>query len=203
VGKAIHLCLCPDAILVDVDRKGYYRPLPVDLGLMLGKLEREEGQTFWLQFSNPAYTAPELIALDSNRKTAAIHPAADAYSLGMILREMLVGQPAFISKLQRDREVRDAVRRQKGVLSLNRPELPKEASAVVEKAVALAPAERFPDLIHFAAALRKVFGRAPRETYPRPVGQWVVIVVAILLLVILVALIIAAAYFQGKASGLL
>jgi len=38
---------------------------------------------------------------------------------------------------------------------------------VVEKAVALMPAERFPDLNQFAAALRKVFGRAPRETYPR------------------------------------
>ena len=198
VGKAIHLCLYPDMILVDTDAKGYYRPLPMDLGLMLGRLEREESQNYWLQFSNPAYTAPELIALE--KKATAIHPAADAYSLGMILREMLVGQPAFVSKLQRDREVKEAVRRHKGVLTLNRPELPKEASAIVEKAVAMAPAERFPDLNQFSAALRKVFGRVPREAMPRPVGQWVVIVVALLILVILVAILAAAAYFQMTAG---
>jgi hypothetical protein len=193
-GKAIHLCLCPDMILVDTDSKGFYRPLPVDLGLMLGKLEGDALPAFWLQFSDPAYTAPELVALE--KKVPSIHPAADAYSLGMILREMLVGQPTFVSKLQRDREVKDAVRRQRGVLSLNRPELPKEASAVVEKAVALMPAERFPDLNQFAAALRKVFGRAPRETYPRPVGQYVVLGLAILAIVIIVAVLVAATYFQ-------
>jgi len=199
VGKAIHLCLYPDMILVDTDSKGYYRPLPLDLGLMLGKLEAEQSSAFWLQFSNPAYTAPELVGLDS-RKLAAIHPAADAYSLGLILREMLVGQPTFVSKLQRDREVKDAVRRQRGVLSLNRPELPKEASAIVEKAVSLAPAERFADLNQFAAALRKVFGRVPKESVPRPVGQWVVIVVALLILLILVGVLAAAAYFQITAG---
>jgi hypothetical protein len=118
----------------------------------------------------------------------------------MILREMLVGQPAFVSKLQRDREVKEAVRRHKGVLTLNRPELPKEASAIVEKAVAMAPAERFPDLNQFSAALRKVFGRVPREAMPRPIGQWVVIVLAILILVILVAILAAAAYFQMTAG---
>ncbi len=193
-GKAIHLCLSPDMILVDVDSKGYYRPLPVDLGLMLGKLDAEQGPAFWLQFSNPAYTAPELVALE--KKTAAIHPSADAYSLGMILREMLVGQPTFVSKLQRDREVKDAIRRQRGVLSLNRPELPKEASAVVEKAVALAPGERFADMNQCAAALRKVFGRVPKESYPRPVGQWVVLAVALLVFVALFALLAFIAYLQ-------
>ena len=152
-------------------------------------------------FSDPAYTAPELVGLE--KKVPSVHPAADAYSLGMVLREMLVGQPTFVSKLQRDREVKDAVRRQRGVLSLNRPELPKEASAVVEKAVALAPTERFADLNQFSAALRKVFGRVPRESYPRPVGQWVVLGIALLILVILVAIIGAAAYFQAKAQGLM
>jgi serine/threonine protein kinase len=194
VGKAIHLCLYPDMILVDTDKQGFYRPLPLDLGLMLGKLEGEQTATFWLQFSHPAYTAPELVALE--KKVPSIHPSADAYSLGMILREMLVGQPTFVSKLHRDREVKDAVRRYRGVLSLNRPELPKEASAIVEKAVALATTERFADLNQFSGALRKVFGRVPKETQPRPIGQWVVIVVALLVLVALVAVIAAAAYFQ-------
>jgi hypothetical protein len=58
------------------------------------------------------------------------------------------------------------------------------------------PAERFADLNQLAAALRKVFGRVPRETNPRPVGQWVVIGLALLILVILVGILIAATYFQ-------
>jgi serine/threonine protein kinase len=195
VGKACHLCLCPDMILVDTDAKGYYRPLPLDLGLVLGKLDREESRAFWLQFSDPAYTAPELISLD--KKVAAISPAADTYSLGMILRQMLVGQPAFVSKLARDSEVQEAVRRYHGVLSLNRPELPKEVSTIVEKAVALAPTERYPDLNHFTSTLRKLFGRVPREEAPRPVGQWVVLILALILFLALVGVLIAAIYFTG------
>jgi len=66
--------------------------------------------------------------------------------------------------------------------------------------VSLAPAERFADLNQFAAALRKVFGRVPKESVPRPVGQWVVIVVALLILLILVGVLAAAAYFQITAG---
>ena len=198
VGKATHLCICPDMILVDTDSKGYYRPLPLDLGLVLSKLEREESQAFWLQFSKPAYTPPEMVALE--KKVASVPPAVDVYSLGMVLREMLVGQPAFVSKLARDGEVREAVRRHRGVLSLNRPELPKEASAIVEKAVALSPSERFPDLNQFAAALRKVFGRSPREALPRPVGQWVVLVLAIILVLLLVGIVVGAILVQAVPS---
>jgi serine/threonine protein kinase len=193
-GKACHLCLSPDMILVDTDAQGYYRPLPLDLGLVLSKLERDEGRAFWLQFSDPAYTAPDLISLE--KKVSTINPSADTYSLGMVLREMLVGQPAFVSKLARDNEVQEAVRRYRGVLSLNRPELPKEVSTIVEKALALSPAERYPDLNHFASALRKVFGRSPKEVMPRPVGQWVVIVVSLILLLVLVGILAAATYFQ-------
>jgi serine/threonine protein kinase len=191
VGKATHLCLSPDMIMVDTDAKGYYRPLPIDLGLVLSKMEREEAQSFWLQFSNPAYTPPELITLE--KKVASVPPSSDVYSLGMLLREMLVGQPTFVSKLARDGEVKEAVRRHRGVLSLNRPELPKEASGIVEKAVALSPAERFADLNQFSAALRKVFGRSPKETLPRPVGQWVVLIISLLLLLALVGILVASA----------
>lgn len=198
VGKASHLCLSPDMILVDTDAKGYYRPVPLDLGLVLGKLEKEEGQNLWLQFSNPAYTAPELITLE--KKVIAINPAADVYSLGMILREMLVGQPAFVSKLARDHEVQEAVRRYRGVLSLNRPELPKEVSIIVEKSVALSPDERYTDLNQLASALRKVFGRVPKEVFPRPAGQWVLIIISLLLLLALMGVLAAAAYFQLGAA---
>jgi serine/threonine protein kinase len=193
-GKACHLCLSPDMILVDIDAQGYYRPLPLDLGLVISKLEREEGRTFWLQFSDPAYTAPELISLE--KKVAAISPPADTYSLGMVLREMLVGQPAFVSKLARDSEVQEAVRRYRGVLSLNRPELPKEVSTIVEKALAQSPAERYSDLNHFASALRKVFGRPPKEVMPRPVGQWVVLGFAVIAIVALVVILGLVTYFQ-------
>jgi serine/threonine protein kinase len=198
VGKATHLCLSPDIILVDTDRKGYYRPLPMDLGLVLSKMEREEAQSFWLQFSRPGYTAPELVALE--KKVATVPPAADVYSLGMVLREMLVGQPTFVSKLARDGEVKEAVRRHRGVLSLNRPELPKEASGIVEKAVATSPAERFSDLNQFAAALRRIFGRSPKEALPRPVGQWVVLILALILLLALVGIIIGAILIQSLPS---
>jgi len=198
VGKATHLCLSPEIILVDTDSKGYFRPLLVDLGLVLSKMEREEPQSFWLQFSNPGYTAPELVALE--KKIAAVPPAADVYSLGMVLREMLVGQPTFVSKLARDGEVKEAVRRHRGVLSLNRPELPKEASSIVEKAVALSPAERFPDLNQFAAALRRIFGRSPKESLPRPVGQWVVLILALIFMLALVGILIGAILIQSVPS---
>ena len=51
-----------------------------------------------------------------------------------------------------------------------------------------------------SAALRKVFGRVPKESYPRPWGQYAVLGVAVLAFIIIVIVIGAAAYFKLTAG---
>lgn len=192
IGRYVHLNFTPDMILVDTDKKGIYRPMLLDLGLALGQADSPRPPEYWRKFSSPAYTAPELLALKDATQT--VSPAADVYALGIMLREMLVGKPAFASKLARDGEVAEAVRRYRGVLSVNRPELPREASSIVEKATSLATAERYADLNQFVNSLRRVFGAPPAEPQPRPIGQWIVLILCLILGVALAAILIIAVW---------
>ncbi len=86
------------------------------------------------------YLAPELKA----REPSAT-PLSDVYSVGVVLYEMLVGNPP-VGTFQ--------------LPSAVRPDLPKHLNDVVELALALAPEDRYPSAAAFREDLKRAFDEA-------------------------------------------
>lgn len=92
-----------------------------------------------------AYMPPEQV------KGEAVGPAADIYSLGMVVYELVTGKPAFnapsIASL-----LHQQVQEQPAAPRLTRPDLPEPAQAAILRALAKNPAERFASPKAFATA---------------------------------------------------
>jgi serine/threonine protein kinase len=174
-----HLSLTPDMILVDMDAQGNFRPLLLDLGFILDVSESSDPNNL-LKLCEPAYTAPELLVESQN---GAHTPAADVYSLGMILYEMLAGRPGFENKLRRDSQLREDILQIRKPLSIGRPELQQSGVAgILERAVA--PTGRYSDVTEFSKALTNVYSSPPPERGKIPRRLWVLLGIAAVFLLI-------------------
>lgn len=94
-----------------------------------------------------AYTAPEV--------ASGLVPdaRADVFSLGVILHEMLVG-PRFARKTPTE-DVIKMVREGRFHTSVMEPNLPRDLRAVIDRALAANPEERYPQARAFAFDLRR------------------------------------------------
>jgi serine/threonine protein kinase len=172
-----HLYLTPEVILVETDSEGHYRPLLLDLGFMVGGDEIQSISDFWPRLCEPTYTAPELLPERDREKgrllqARTVRPAADVFSLGAILFEMLAGKQVLDPGLHRDDKKWQWIANYRGSLPVDRPEL---ESAGVIKIIdrALAPSERYNHVLELADALIAVYGRPPVEKQPTPARLYV------------------------------
>jgi TolB-like protein/Flp pilus assembly protein TadD len=121
-----------------------------DFGLALA-VEQAGGERLTetgLSLGTPAYMSPEQVAGDRD-----IDARSDIYSLACVLYEMLVGQPPFTGPTGRAvlaRHVADPVPPIRTV----RPGVSLGVAAALTRALAKAPADRFPSATAFAEALR-------------------------------------------------
>src|ERR1051326_1436463 len=100
-----------------------------------------------LAVGTPGYMSPEQAMAEPR-----IDGRADTYALGCVLYEMLAGHPPFLGTTAQEilaRHTLDPV----PPLRTVRPELPAELDRAVSKALAKAPADRFPSAAAFSAAL--------------------------------------------------
>ncbi len=114
----------------------------------------------------PSYMAPEQI------QGGTVDGRADQYALACTVFEMLAGAPPF------DRDDDMAVvwahlSDPPPSVSARRPDLPAAADAVLGRALAKAPEDRFPNCLAFAGALRDALGlgRAPARPASPPTRQ--------------------------------
>ncbi len=95
----------------------------------------------------PAYMAPEQIAGD------VLDAAADVYAAGCVLYELLAGRPPHVGGSTAEVLRRSLTETPRPVAEL-RPEVPPGLAAVVARALAREPGERFPSGRALAEALR-------------------------------------------------
>ena len=110
----------------------------------------------------PAYMSPEQAAGDR------VDARSDQYSLASVLYEMLTGEPPFTGasvQMIIARQMSEAPRAIRPV----RPSVPPAVESAVMRALERLPADRFPSIAAFAAALGAPApaGEAPRRTGPR------------------------------------
>jgi serine/threonine-protein kinase len=111
----------------------------------------------------PAYMSPEQAAGES------VGPAADIWSLGAILFEMLTGRPPFSGTAA---EIVDAVRFQspRGPSTLRR-DVPRALEAVCMKALAKRPGERYALAGDLAGDINRYLADEPVSVFAEPWGD--------------------------------
>jgi serine/threonine-protein kinase len=107
------------------------------------------------------YMSPEQASGDP-----AVDGRTDIYSLGCVLYEMLAGAPPFTGDNPREVLARRFREPARPVREL-RPEVSAQLEAVVDRAIAADPADRFATVPDFLTALRSPGGNVPSA--PRPI----------------------------------
>lgn len=172
-----HYGLTPESLLVRFDAKlNIPRILLFDLGVASDAANLKVN---WHPFFvPPAYTAPELIPTNGK-----IRPeyATDVYGLGVMLYELLVGEPAIKFKLYSDTDVYRAVKRNQ-LVKMNRVEDVKTVADIAIQAVDQQLTARQQDATVLAKQLLAYFGEVPDEKRSRwPSLRTIQVVVAALL----------------------
>jgi eukaryotic-like serine/threonine-protein kinase len=143
----VHRDLKPNNLFLDEQGE---RPVLKILDFGISKITGDENKSMTATstaFGTPLYMSPEQV-----RSTKHVDQRADIWSLGIVLYELLCGEtpfnapaaPAIIAAIIADKPPPVGERR---------PDLPSDLAAVVMRALAKDPNERFPDVNAFAAAL--------------------------------------------------
>lgn len=153
----VHRDVKPSNILIDHEG----RAVLADLGIVrraAGQTPLADGQTIT---GTPRYMAPE------QAQGQPVDGRADIYALGVVLYEMLVGQPPFTAEDPWAVLHQHVTYAPQPLRSLN-PEVPEWLEAVVLKALAKNPADRYQTATEWLQALRGVSPGTP--PLPRKVG---------------------------------
>jgi serine/threonine protein kinase len=187
--RRLHLALTPRSALVRFDEKSNLpQVMLIDLGVLWDAADSTGFVDHWYPaVVPPAYTAPELIAPISGRPG---YPA-DAYGVGLVLYEMLMGHPAFYARRQSDAEIYAAV--QRGLNTpLSRAQDVEKATQVVERALNLRPSERPASAETLAQELIALFGPVPEPPRRLVPGMERAMLVALIILAVAFASALAA-----------
>lgn len=127
----------------------------LDFGLCKTATSTRQGLTAaGALLGTPGYMAPEQI------RGALVDCRADQYALGCVVAELLTGRPAFDGSSREDvlRQQLRAVRSR----HLEREGIDEAVIATLDRAMAVAPQDRFPDVRAFGAAFAAAVARAAR-----------------------------------------
>ena len=140
----IHRDIKPANVLVADDQV-----LLADFGLarMLDSGANEVLTDSGLALGTASYMSPEQAAGDR------VDARADIYALGCVLYELLSGTPPFTGASQRDIMARQATDPVPSLRTVRR-EVPVALEAAIVRALAKDPADRWPDVASFGAAMR-------------------------------------------------
>jgi len=143
-GKGVIHCDIKPGNIFMVDRR-----VPKVLDFGIARVARRDGRTtVGAAAGSPHYLSPEQL------QHGTIDRRCDVYSLGVVLFELLVGAPPYTG--QTVEQIASSVLEAPQPLAHRvEPGIPKGLSAIVEKAMARSPDERYPSARHLSAALRE------------------------------------------------
>jgi len=173
-GGFLHGNINPDVILVTRDEKTRVpRPTLLDLGVLFASNEQMSGQRLAQirEHIEPAYIAPELLR---DARAVTFSNATDVYGLGLVLYEMLKGEPAYAFVLRSDEEIyRDVKRSDHSHHQIQRRDVPNatKLNAAILRSVASDPRNRYTKVSELMQALVDIFGQVPPK--PRQRNYWV------------------------------
>jgi WD40 repeat protein/DNA-binding CsgD family transcriptional regulator/tRNA A-37 threonylcarbamoyl transferase component Bud32 len=143
----IHRDIKPTNILLDEEHNAFL----ADFGFakVLGGESSQEAVR-----GTPQYISPEQI------RGEPVNPQSDLYSLGLVLFEMLTGRPAFQPTSPAEM-VYQHLESPVPDITTDRRDLPAPVNEVIQTATAKTPADRYPDTLGLARALREALAAAP------------------------------------------
>ena len=144
--RIVHRDISPGNIMLDVE--GHIKL--VDFGIAF-IAEADEGyKTTDRSFKGKlCYSSPELFS------SGKASPLSDVYALGVTLHEILIGSNEFNLKDQA-KIIHSVLNHVPSSVHTVRNDAPKAIDAVLRKALAKKPQDRFPDAQAFASALREI-----------------------------------------------
>lgn len=125
-----------------------------DFGVAKNTLDATNQTQAGVVFGTPIYISPE------QAQGLPLTPASDIYALGVLLYELITGHPPFEDGTPMEL-VLDHLQTPPPLLRRLRPELPPAAEAVVLRALAKKPAERFSSAGELAQAIERAWPQQP------------------------------------------
>ena len=143
----VHRDLKPANILLDEDTNAYL----ADFGIAknLGNPNLEDQTQADVIVGSPAYFSPEQI------RSETVRPQADIYSLGVVLYELLTGARPFQGPTPIDL-IQQHLTAPLPPLAAHRAGLPAVLDAVIDRATAKNPRDRYPDVESLLTDVRRV-----------------------------------------------
>jgi eukaryotic-like serine/threonine-protein kinase len=163
----VHRDLKPSNILLDGDDQPYV----TDFGLAKIFVPGSEATATGVIAGTPSYMAPE----QASGRNAEVGPAADIYSLGAILYELLTGEPPFRKENPLDTLLEIVGKEPRYPRELN-PRVPHGLELICLKCLAKSPDDRYRSAAALADDLERFVRLEPLSVKPpgvlERVGQW-------------------------------
>jgi serine/threonine-protein kinase len=155
----IHRDIKPENLLLTTDGE----VLVADFGIAraLGSMDQELTEP-GMSVGTPSYMSPEQAGGEGT-----IDARADIYALGSVVYEMLAGEPPFTGPTAQAIIARKFTETPRPLRSV-RDTVPEAAERGVSRALARAPADRFPTAAEFARALESGSAEAVTPASPQP-----------------------------------
>jgi serine/threonine-protein kinase len=143
----IHRDLKPENLFLCAEPDGTELVKILDFGIA-----RSPGSTPSVTLSGEGMGSPGYMSPEQLRDASAVDERSDIWSLGVVLYELLAGAPPFQAVKPFDLCAQILAGKFER-LGLRRPDLPSGLVAVVERCLAVEPAERYQNVVELAAAL--------------------------------------------------